>query len=220
MKNNIALLILMLLVISSCCSAPKDKDYPPKPSFEKLSFWNDRDHLFGKLEYEPWWGKGNIRITNGWEGKYLERTFIPQLKGIRDYNGEELSGFIRINKNVARQYKMLWHAWEKAGLLKLIHSWGGGYSARKVTGSYVFLSNHTYGTAFDINTAENHWNTQPAKRNKKGSVYNLVAIAHEHGFYWGGHFCKLDGMHFEVSIILRDAEIRKLSKKYGYVSRE
>jgi len=27
-----------------------------------------------------------------------------------------------------------------------------------------------------------------------------VSIAHDHGFYWGGHFAKRrDGMHFEVA---------------------
>jgi hypothetical protein len=33
-----------------------------------------------------------------------------------------------------------------------------------------------------------------------GSVFNLVSIAHDHGFYWGGLFTKRrDGMHFEVA---------------------
>jgi len=26
-----------------------------------------------------------------------------------------------------------------------------------------------------------------------------VPIAHDHGFYWGGHFSRSDGMHFEVA---------------------
>jgi hypothetical protein len=26
-----------------------------------------------------------------------------------------------------------------------------------------------------------------------------VPLAHEHGFYWGGHFSVRDGMHFEVA---------------------
>jgi D-alanyl-D-alanine carboxypeptidase len=29
-------------------------------------------------------------------------------------------------------------------------------------------------------------------------VRELVEIAYQHGFYWGGHFSPLDGMHFEV----------------------
>jgi hypothetical protein len=35
-----------------------------------------------------------------------------------------------------------------------------------------------------------------------GSVRELVSIANEHGFFWGGHFDKRrDGMHFEVAVI-------------------
>jgi hypothetical protein len=29
--------------------------------------------------------------------------------------------------------------------------------------------------------------------------FELVPIAHRHGFYWGGHFSQRDGMHFEVA---------------------
>lgn len=44
---------------------------------------------------------------------------------------------------------------------------------------------------------------QPALSGQKGSVRDLVGIANEHGFYWGGHFrTRLDGMHFEVARLL------------------
>lgn len=36
---------------------------------------------------------------------------------------------------------------------------------------------------------------------KQGCVRELVEIATEQGFYWGGHFkSRPDGMHFEVAI--------------------
>lgn len=214
---KIPLYIFILLTISACCNTPKDENYPAKPGFNNLLFDSDRNKHFGELKYTPWWGKGAITITNGWDSNYLVKTHIPQLKGIIDYNNKRHSGYTRINKNIALQYKMLWHAWEKKGLLHLVKSWGGGYSARKVTGSYFFLSNHAYGTAFDINTLENGWGKQPARRDKKGSVYDLVPIAHEHGFYWGGHFCTLDGMHFEAALVLNKQQLNSLAKKYNYV---
>ena len=37
------------------------------------------------------------------------------------------------------------------------------------------------------------------RRWQKSSVRELVPIAHDHGFYWGGHFSRCDGMHFEVA---------------------
>jgi hypothetical protein len=33
-------------------------------------------------------------------------------------------------------------------------------------------------------------------------VRELVEIANEWGFYWGGHFTRKDGMHFEIAKIL------------------
>ena len=27
----------------------------------------------------------------------------------------------------------------------------------------------------------------------------MVPFAHDYGFYWGGHFSRHDGMHFEVA---------------------
>jgi hypothetical protein len=46
---------------------------------------------------------------------------------------------------------------------------------------------------------------------EKGCVRELVPIANEHGFYWGGHFGsvvngkmigRMDGMHFEIAKII------------------
>ncbi|NRA35694.1 MAG: M15 family metallopeptidase, partial [Polyangiaceae bacterium] len=37
----------------------------------------------------------------------------------------------------------------------------------------------------------------------EGSVRELVTIAEEHGFYWGGFFStRPDGMHFEAAKVL------------------
>ncbi len=42
---------------------------------------------------------------------------------------------------------------------------------------------------------------EPARVGEHGCVREMVALAHEHGFYWGGHFARLDGMHFEVAVV-------------------
>ncbi len=65
------------------------------------------------------------------------------------------------------------------------------------------LSNHAYGTAFDINAAQNGLGVEPAAIGKRGCVRELVPLANRHGFFWGGHFSKRkDGMHFEVGKLL------------------
>jgi hypothetical protein len=70
---------------------------------------------------------------------------------------------------------------------------------RFIRGSHSVLSNHAYGTAFDINAPWNALGVRPALVGKPGSVRELVPLAAEHGFAWGGHFrTRPDGMHFEL----------------------
>jgi hypothetical protein len=45
-------------------------------------------------------------------------------------------------------------------------------------------------------------NKIPALVGQKGSVREIVPIANEFGFYWGGHFTRKDGMHFEIAKIV------------------
>jgi hypothetical protein len=86
--------------------------------------------------------------------------------------------------------------------LHLILTFDGSYVARFVRGSTSVLSNHSFGTAFDINVTWNRLGVVPALVGQKGSVRELVGIANDNGFYWGGHFTRLDGMHFEIAKLL------------------
>jgi hypothetical protein len=69
------------------------------------------------------------------------------------------------------------------------------------------LSNHAFGSAFDINAGQNGLGRIPAAVGAYGSVRELVPIAHRFGFYWGGHFSRADGMHFEVAKLLTAEEV-------------
>jgi len=73
---------------------------------------------------------------------------------------------------------------------------------RFIRGSRSILSNHAWYTAFDINYRWNMLGETPADIGEKGSVKELVPIAHDFGFYWGGHFRRRDGMHFEAAKVL------------------
>ena len=54
-----------------------------------------------------------------------------------------------------------------------------------------------------MNLEWNKLNVVPALVGAQGSVRELVSLANEHGFYWGGHFAsRLDGMHFECAKVL------------------
>jgi hypothetical protein len=177
-------------------------DFPPKPSFAPLTTTTERQALFGRFRFEadPVPGnRENIRILDDWEARNIVRVQIPQLVGV---SGASSTGAVPFHRLAADQLLRLWKAWEHAGLLQLVKTWGGSFAPRVVRGSDKNLSNHAFGTAFDINVAFNPLGARPAMVGRPGSVRQLVPIANELGFYWGGHFTRLDGMHFEVAKLI------------------
>lgn len=183
-------------------SMPK-KDYywmPPKPSFEPLVANSERQKVFGKYSYVIADNKGNIRITDDWQKNNIVKVNIPQLIGIK---GAPQSGNVYFHRLVAEQTQALFAAWEKEGLMKLALSWSGSFVPRMVRGSKTTLSNHAFGTAFDINVPQNWLGVIPARIGEEGCLRELVPLANKFGFYWGGHYPKRpDGMHFEVAKII------------------
>lgn len=177
-------------------------NWPPRPNFGNLSYAK-REDVFGKFAYVAAPHANNpeaIRITDNWADKNISRVTIPQLIGVV---GAPKSGGIYFHTAAVAQLLALFQAWEDAGLAHLIKGYAGSWVPRFIRGSRSVLSNHAWGTAFDINVPWNYLGAQPALKGKKGSVRELVPIANEYGFYWGGHFSKRpDGMHFEVARLL------------------
>lgn len=177
-------------------------NWPPKPNFSSFSSLQ-RSETFGKFAFTPAPTSGNpegIKITDDWVGKNLVNVVIPQLKGVIGAPG---STRVLIHKNIAHQLSGLFAAWEDAGLLPLVKTWAGSWNPRFIRGSRSVLSNHAWATAFDINVQWNMLGTMPALKGKTGSVRELVPLANEWGWSWGGHwFNRPDGMHFEASKVL------------------
>ena len=175
-----------------------DPNWPQNPGIKNLSFI-ERQKLFGYFNYVPAPTSGNpegIRITDGWDKNNIVTVTIPQLRNVP---GSLKSGSVQINGKIANQTVALFYAWENAGLTGNILSWGGSWVPRFIRGSRTSLSNHAWGTAFDINAQWNGLGVKPMAAGSKGSVRELVDIAVQHGFYWGGWFPgRSDGMHFEV----------------------
>lgn len=140
----------------------------------------------------------NIEIRGNWEEDNIVTVELPALAKATDGRYKKM----RWNKRAQTQLANLWQAWDDAGLLKHIKTYEGAYVPRLIRGSTRSLSNHAYGTAFDINYEWNQLGRTPAKPGTTGSVWELVPLAHEHGFFWGGFFSRGDGMHFEVCKIL------------------
>ena len=176
--------------------------FPSPPAFKPLVSTAERQQIFGKFEFvsapvpsNP----ENIRITGTWERDNIVRVLVPQLIGVQGAGHE---GAVRFHKSAVNQLLGLWKAWEDAHLLGRVLTWDGAFEPRFVRGSRSVLSNHAFGTAFDINAALNPRGTRPPLVGQKGCVRELVGIANAHGFYWGGHFgSKPDGMHFEVAVL-------------------
>ncbi|MCF8244624.1 MAG: M15 family metallopeptidase [Saprospiraceae bacterium] len=174
-------------------------DFPSKPSFKPLVGNSARARIFGNFNFKSA-GDGTeaIIITDGWADRNIVRPEIIQLKGIK---GVPQSTKIQFHKLGAEQLKSLFIDWEEAGYIKNILSWEGSFVPRYIRGSRRTLSNHSFGTAFDINYAWNKLGQVPALIGEKGSVREMVEIANKNGFYWGGHFSRMDGMHFEVAVL-------------------
>jgi hypothetical protein len=85
-----------------------------------------------------------------------------------------------------------------------------GYAYRDVRGSTTTLSNHSSGTAIDLNATQHPLGkagTFPAEK-----VPMIRALAKKYGLLWGGDYRnRKDEMHFEV--ILTPAKAAALIKK-------
>jgi hypothetical protein len=171
---------------------------PPKPPFSPLDA-RGRAEVFGAYTFVPAGLPGDpeaIRITSGWVQENIVVVQIPQLVGVK---GAPASGKVQFHRLVAPKVVELFAAWESAGLIGTVLTWAGSFVPRFVRGSKSVLSSHAHGSAFDINAAWNGLGAVPARLGAKGSVRQLVAAANALGFYWGGHFSRPDGMHFELA---------------------
>jgi hypothetical protein len=174
-------------------------NFPPKPAFNPLTTNAERQQLFGTFTFvsDPVPGNPeNIRVTNNWANENITMASIPQLVHLKG------SDRVQFHKLAANQLIKLWSDWDAAGLMPLVITWAGSYVPRFIRGSRTTLSNHSFGTAFDINVDWNPLGAVPALAGQKGSVRELVPIANSNGFYWGGHFTRLDGMHFEIAKLI------------------
>ena len=188
--------------------AQNDPSWPEK-TFKYLD-GVDRSRIFGDFSFTPRPGSsdagGDIQILGGWENENITSVSIPQMAGKPYYDeGSKLKcdGHMRFHKKAAGQLQGLFKAWEDAGLMNRVLTFDGAFNPRYIRGSKVNLSNHSWGTAFDINANWNGLNKTPARLSEKGCVRELVEIAHKFGFFWGGNFeARKDGMHFEVAFLI------------------
>jgi peptidoglycan hydrolase-like protein with peptidoglycan-binding domain len=175
--------------------------YPSKPNFSSLSKI-EIENIFGEFKYEVY-DNGNIKILDNYERENIVNVYIRQLDGIKiPYANSYSRGNIRFHKKAKEQLIAFFNTVQKEKLNKLILTYEGSFNPRFIRGSKYRLSTHSFGIAFDINKKWNDLNKIPANIGEQGSIRELVHIANNYGFYWGGHFSRLDGMHFEIAKLL------------------
>jgi hypothetical protein len=173
-------------------------EWPPRPDFAPLNALT-RKALLGEFEFRAAPTADNaeaVQILGDWEEKNIVSLVIPQLVGIKAVRTD---GKVRLHRLAVAPFLRFFEEIEKAGLLDRVLQFGGSFARRFSRGSTKFLSNHAYGTAIDINVPWNGLAAVPAQKGQRGCVRELVPIAHELGIYWGGHFRRMDGMHFELA---------------------
>jgi hypothetical protein len=179
---------------------PNDPNWPPKPAFWSITREDVRERLFGRIDWvrKPRAGEPRaIEIRNNWAAENIIDVEVPQLRRFVS------SGKVKFHRVAAEGFRRFWEEVERQGYLPLVLSWSGTWVPRVMTSDYSKLSNHAYGTAFDINVPENGWQKRPALVGQRGSVRELVPIANACGFFWGGHWDARwwDGMHFEWAVV-------------------
>lgn len=171
-----------------------------KPNFAPLTGNASRERLFGKFEYRASPTADNperIVITDDWAKNNIVKVSLPALS--KATGGKYTSMYW--HKSADEQLVKFFEELEKQNLHTKILSFAGSYVPRFIRGSRSQLSNHSWGTAFDINVPYNGLNKTPALIGQKGCIRELVPIAHDYGFYWGGNFSRPDGMHFEIAVL-------------------
>ena len=150
-------------------------------------------------------GTRPLDMDDAWEAANIVKVTVPQLRGVDDGTSGGSTGVIRFHKAGAAQLLAAFAEIEQRGLKHLILSFAGSYYPRMIRGSTSSPSEHSFGTALDINAGWNGLAKTPAPRGAKGSVVELVPIFEKHGFRWGGYFSRPDGMHFELARLIADA---------------
>lgn len=196
-----------LHMVEDSYTGKEGPNWPPEPTKKPATGQAAREKLWGKFSYVPAPVKGNpeaIKITDNWAASNISRVTIPQLAGVE---GATKTGVVFFHTKAVAQLTALFEAWELAGLTHLILGWSGSWVPRFIRGSRSVLSNHAWGTAFDINYPWNQLRMTPALVGQHGSVRELVPLAWVLGYGWGGWFQRKDGMHFECIRILSEEEI-------------
>ena len=154
---------------------------------------------FGAFKWWPVRGsKSAITIEQKWVRNNIATVYIPELDRMPTFGGR-FRGRVRFHRLGTEQLQRAFAECREVGVIKDIIFWSGSFVPRRIRGSRS-LSRHSWGTALDLNSAQNPYMRTPARKEKPGSLHRVAPIFERHGFAWGGRWAaKPDGMHFELA---------------------
>ena len=140
-----------------------------------------RKKLFGEFAADPNVAPGKwLAVDPRWEMEHLQTVRLPLIREIR------------CNRAIIAPLRAALEEIERRGLGDLITTQRGCYAPRRLfERNFVKLSNHAWGSAFDINVESNPFGKKPRQDPR------IVEVFARHGFTWGGTWLVPDGMHFE-----------------------
>lgn len=146
---------------------------------------------------------GSLNLLDDWASRNIGVVLIPELVGVPTYGGR-FSGKVSFYRRAIPQLKAAFVEVGRRGLKDKILFWDGSFVPRLMRGGNS-PSNHSFGTAFDINAEWNGFHKRPAAVGAKGDLHAISAVFKRHGFEWGGDWRDPDGMHIEVAKIVSEA---------------
>jgi hypothetical protein len=203
----------LVLVGPPAASAQPGAHWPPRPASPPQPTPEHTGDIFGRFQFRAAPEPDNpeaIEILGGWQQQNIVTIHIPELDNSLFAVGNtyvvQPVGSISCHRLAAPKFQQLFSQWRSANLIDRVITCAGAFNARLKRGQTnpipKNLSNHSWGTAIDINDEQNPRSHVPVTLGARGCVRELVAIANSLGFYWGGHFDNPpDGMHFELSVL-------------------
>ncbi len=129
-------------------------------------------------------GNGTVNPDPGWVASHIRTETMP------------IIGRVTGNKVMLPQLRGALNQVVSEGLSKAIYQYGGCYVPRFIAGTHT-LSFHSFGTAIDLNVADN-------QRGTVGKMdRGVVRIFKSWGFGWGGDWGYTDPMHFELASLAK-----------------
>ena len=155
-----------------------------------MSIYNrtSQAHPFGQFKYRDLSG-GRIEIDPAWTAANLTQLKVAG-NGLGDLSGRILTVHVKAYPNFDYALRLI----KDKGLGALVKQYSGCWVARhKLWNPNYRLSNHSIGTAIDLNAATNPYGADPTQVN----ITLFKECFKPAGFSFGGYWARnTDGMHF------------------------